>query len=251
MPHRFEILDGAIFIADAHENEKRDNFWRFLSDIESKKILPTQLFLMGDMFDLLVGEITATHKFAQKYIDKLEILAKNFPIFYFEGNHDFNLKSLFKNVKIFSFKHQPQTFYTPAGNILLSHGDKYGNFFYKSYTYFIRNTITSSSLNFLNECLKGAISSYIINNQYKKNICNKIDNFEEKILSKLKYYPTENIKAIFEGHYHQNQNFLHENVSYYNFSSFACDKSYFVVQFAPSMKITQFNLRGSNGNNVR
>ncbi|EAH5875068.1 UDP-2,3-diacylglucosamine diphosphatase, partial [Campylobacter coli] len=46
---------------------------------------------MGDIFDLLIGEISATHEFAKPYIKLLEELALKMEIIYLEGNHDFNL----------------------------------------------------------------------------------------------------------------------------------------------------------------
>ncbi len=248
MLHKVE--NGAVFIADAHENEQRDDFWQFLLLVEKGDIKPSSLFLMGDIFDLLVGEVELTHKFAKKYIDKLEFLAKRFPIYYFEGNHDFNLKPLFLHVKVFSFFEQPQVFKTPLGDILLSHGDQYEDFSYKIYTYVIRNKFTCKVLNALNNLTNGYLHVEILNSQKHKKICQKIDNFQDKIDNKLKFYPTKNIKAIFEGHYHQNRKFVYKDLIYYNFSSFACDKSYFVVQFGKSMKITRLNVRGKNGNNV-
>ncbi len=246
----YDIKNGSIFIADAHENDDRDYFWQFLLLVEKGQIKPASLFLMGDMFDLLVGEVKLTHKFAQKYIEKLEMLALKFPIFYFEGNHDFNLSSFFKNVKVFSFNDQPQVFKSPAGDILLLHGDRYENFLYRFYTYFIRNSTVCKGINILNNALKGFLHVKILKNQKSKNICKKIDGFKDMVFSKLKFYPTINIKAILEGHYHQNKKFSYNDLVYYNFSSFACDQSYFVVQFDPSMKITQLNLRGKHGNNV-
>ena len=66
------LQDKAIFIADAHESENRDDFFKFLKKIENKEITTPQLFLMGDMFDLLVGDIAYTVKKYQKYIDLIE-----------------------------------------------------------------------------------------------------------------------------------------------------------------------------------
>ena len=93
------IKENAIFIADAHENENRRGFWKFLQALKNKEIKTPQLFLMGDIFDLLIYEIKATHKFALAYINILEQLADDIEIFYLEGNHDFNLAKFFNKVK--------------------------------------------------------------------------------------------------------------------------------------------------------
>ncbi|EAL5650272.1 UDP-2,3-diacylglucosamine diphosphatase, partial [Campylobacter lari] len=89
------IKENAVFIADAHENENRRGFWEFLQALKNDEIQTTQLFLMGDIFDLLIYEIKATHKFAMPYIELLEELAKKIEIIYLEGNHDFNLARFF------------------------------------------------------------------------------------------------------------------------------------------------------------
>ncbi|HEC1767495.1 TPA: metallophosphoesterase, partial [Campylobacter lari] len=101
------IKENAIFIADAHENENRRGFWEFLQTLKNKKIQTPQLFLMGDIFDLLIYEVKATHDFAKAYINLLEELADEIEIIYLEGNHDFNLTKFFKKVKVFSIKQQP------------------------------------------------------------------------------------------------------------------------------------------------
>lgn len=245
-----KISQGAIFIADCHENKQREWFWKFLCDIKANKITPSELFLMGDIFDLLVGEITFTHSFAKKYINLLDELAKKIPIFYFEGNHDFNLQKIFSHVKVIPLQNQPMIFKYKNQKILLSHGDIYGDLSYILYTKFIRHSFTCKVLNTLNNALNGYISNKILHAQKSKNICKKIKNFKQNINVKLQKYPLKNIDVVCEGHYHQNENFTCKGVMYQNFSSFACDKSYFVVQSHKSIKFTQIKLRGNNGINI-
>ncbi|EOH9638616.1 metallophosphoesterase, partial [Campylobacter jejuni] len=127
------LQNGAILIADAHENEQRKGFWEFLQALKKGKISTPQLILMGDIFDLLIGEISATHEFAKPYIELLEELALKIEIIYLEGNHDFNLSCFFKRVKIFNLQEQPikLNLHTSKGNnlvlnnafIKLAHGD--------------------------------------------------------------------------------------------------------------------------------
>ncbi|EPA1149729.1 UDP-2,3-diacylglucosamine diphosphatase, partial [Campylobacter jejuni] len=78
------LQNGAILIADAHENEQRKGFWEFLQALKKGKISTPQLILMGDIFDLLIGEISATHEFAKPYIELLEELALKIEIIYLE-----------------------------------------------------------------------------------------------------------------------------------------------------------------------
>ncbi len=233
----YELKDGAVFISDCHENEKRRFFWQFLCEIEKQK--PSQLFLMGDIFDLFIGGVSASEDFASPYVKKLESLANKFEIYYFEGNHDFNLSSYFSNVKVFSLSSQPMLFKSPHGGVLLSHGDFCSGLGYKIYTKIIRNKSVLKALNFLNKHLNDAISKAILQNQYKKNLCKKISNFKTLISKKLWHYPLKDVKFIFEGHYHQDKSFNYKDLIYQNFSSFSCDKSYFVVQFNKNLKIVK------------
>lgn len=242
MPHKIE--NGAIFIADAHENHKRKDFDSFLTALENGDIQAPQLFLMGDIFDLLVGDIGFTCKANFAYIKRLDTLATKFPIYYFEGNHDFNLSKLFLHVKTFSFKEQPATFSTPCGEVLLLHGDRYGGGLYRAYVALIRSKTVLFCLNWLDIFSKNRISAKIIEKLSRKKICKKIDNFKSIISSKLRHYDTSSKVGVFEGHYHQNENYLFNGLIYRNFSSFACDKSYFVVQFTSGIKFTQVKLRG-------
>lgn len=77
------------------------------TSLKKGKISTPQLILMGDIFDLLIGEISATHEFAKPYIELLEELALKIEIIYLEGNHDFNLSCFFKRVKILTYKSSP------------------------------------------------------------------------------------------------------------------------------------------------
>lgn len=241
-----KIEDGAIFIADAHENPKRKDFDTFLTALENGTIKASQLFLMGDIFDLLVGDISFTCKENATYIQRLDALATKLPIYYFEGNHDFNLSKLFLHVKVFSFKEQPTVFSTPYGEVLLLHGDRYGGVAYRVYVALIRSKTVLFFLNWLDFLVKNRISFEIIEKLSRKKICKKVDNFKDIISSKLRYYNTLGVVGIFEGHYHQNKNYLFNGLIYRNFSSFACDKSYFVVQLSSGIKFTQEKLRGKN-----
>ncbi|MDX1808383.1 MAG: UDP-2,3-diacylglucosamine diphosphatase [Sulfurospirillaceae bacterium] len=239
-----DVKEGAIFISDAHENDNRDYFWQFLLAVESKKIEATQLFLMGDMFDLLVGEVKYLRKKYQRYIDLLEKIALEIEVFYFEGNHDFVLEKIFKNVKLYKIEEQPVLFSIDEKKLLLLHGDKYGGQRHMLYTSIIRNKTVLKTLNFFDSISRNYISKKILNKLLKKNICTEIDAFEHIIRAKIKKFINIDTDIIAEGHYHQNKNFNVNNIKYINFPSFACNQSYFIVQFSSNMKFVENKLRG-------
>lgn len=246
MSPEISIKEGALFIADAHDSATRTFFFEFLQ--QCLKNPPPQLFLMGDMFDLLVGNVAYGVRQYQPYIALIEQIADRCEVFYFEGNHDFNLAPLFPHVRVFSIEQQPLHVSFPDGSKgLLLHGDKYGDAIHRTYTSIIRNTSVLWVLDKLDRLMKGAISKAIQNDQCRKNLCRNIHEFEAMIAHKLPQYPCEGIKWIAEGHYHQGNTFVMNNVKYFNFESFACNQSYFTVQSSQKTQFARMQVRGCNG----
>lgn len=244
MSPNLTIQEGALFIADAHDSAERSFFFDFLLHV--KKNPPPQLFLMGDMFDLLVGNVLYGVQQYQRYIDLIEEIGQSCDVYYFEGNHDFNLSSLFLHVKVIPIEEQPLACTLPSGKrALLLHGDKYGSLLHRCFTKIIRNQNLLNVLNTLDQFLTGAISQKIQNNQRKKMLCRRIENFATLMQRKLYLYPETEVIA--EGHYHQNVDFMVSGVHYINFSSFACNQSYFSVQSSSETEFAQKQLRGCNG----
>jgi len=235
-----KILNGAIFIADAHENDRRDSFYKFLQQIDSKEIIAPQLFLMGDMFDLLVGKVEYCVKKYQKYIDLINKISFQVEIFYFEGNHDFGLENIFEKVKVIPIQKQPMKFVLEdETSVYLSHGDKYGGFVHNTYTKFIRSNNILKILHQIDKIADNYIVKAIEKDQFKKNLCKKIDNFEKIINSKISNYKVQQNSYIVEGHYHQNYRFIQKGVNYINLPSFACNQSYFIVECFRNEKFTR------------
>lgn len=230
MYHSLELKEGAILISDVHFNQNRREFEEFLNFIEKNK--PPQLLLFGDIFDLLISEIEYTIKINKKVIDKLNTLSKEMEIIYFEGNHDFNLKKIFDKIKIIPIENQPTLFKFKNLNLLLSHGDVNIGFNYKIYSKIIRNRVILFILNFVDgKLLKDKISKAIFNWLEKKSICRKFSNFQEFISSRLNNFENlSNIDFVIEGHFHQGGKFKFNHLIYINISSFACEKSFFIIK---------------------
>ncbi|MCV6607258.1 MAG: metallophosphoesterase [Campylobacterales bacterium] len=229
MSHR--LLDGAIFIADSHYSPKNPKFLDFLQKVDRGEIKTPQLILLGDNFDLLIPRIKKTVENNQEPIELIQKISKKIEVVYFEGNHDFLLKGLFKNAKVFSFFQQPIIFEGNGKSFLISHGDKSNNTKHTITTTLFRNIII---VNFLDFFTLNFLNNNYINNLteklQKKNICSKIKNFQEiieKRLSKTDF----NVNYVIEGHFHQGVSFDTEKYKYLNIESFACSKSYIVVEF--------------------
>ena len=226
-----KVKNGAVFIADAHESSSTSYFYEFLKKVDSGKIKTPQLFLMGDMFDLLVGDVTYTVRKYQKYIDLINKISLHVEVVYFEGNHDFRLQNLFKNVNVIPFQMQPfKSSLEDSTIVYLSHGDRFEEPLYITYTKIIRSPIVLKFLNMIDFLFFNKVSKTIQNNQLKKDLCRKISNFKEIISSKLDRYNAKSGEFVVEGHYHQNYKFSQSGINYINLPSFACNQSYFIVE---------------------
>ncbi|MCV3453812.1 UDP-2,3-diacylglucosamine diphosphatase [Campylobacter sp. FU_520] len=209
--------------------------------LKDKKIQTSQLFLMGDIFDLLIYEVKATHGFAKAYIDLLEELADEIEIIYLEGNHDFNLAKFFKNVKVFSIKQQPLLCeFQDKTLVKLTHGDIFLKPFLQFCLKSLRNHYLLFFLNFLNVISKEKITQKILKNQNKKQLIRKIPHFSALVKERLKHY---NIGFIIEGHYHQDVFLEYENIKYLNLATFAYKESFFVVKYEPEIRFHKIELK--------
>jgi len=219
------IKENAIFIADSHFNENRSELLVFLQKLQSNEIKTTQLFLMGDMFDFISGESVYFIKQNQEIITLLNTLSKNVEMIYLEGNHDYNLKKLFPNIKVFSKKEQPLLATYKDKTVALSHGDLYVGASYDLYCKVIRNRVLLKFLNFID--VNSWLSKKIHFALLAKNICHNLSNFEEIVQKRVNYFSED---IIIEGHYHQGKQFEFDNKKYINIPSLTCSKEYSLIR---------------------
>ncbi|OPA76455.1 UDP-2,3-diacylglucosamine hydrolase [Campylobacter pinnipediorum subsp. pinnipediorum] len=239
-----DIKDGAIFVSDAHENENRDKLLVFLKDIKDKKIQTTQLFLLGDIFDFVTGYTEYSMKFYDKHIKLIKEISNDIEVFFIEGNHDFKMSNLFKDtsVKVFEISSQPVKFKALNSDIQIAHGDNFLPFISKYALLFLRVKPFLIFMNFVDKIFNFKISKWILNKLKFKKLDYKIPNFKELIRPKLRYY---NADYVIEGHYHQGCVFDIENKKYINLPCFACNQSYFIVEYEnDKIKFIKKNLKG-------
>lgn len=237
------LHDDAIIITDAHfQVGIRETLYDFLLKIRKGQIKTTQLIMMGDMFDLLVGSISHTMQENGHIISLINSLSQDIEVLYFEGNHDFNLKELFPHVILFPIQNQPLICLYHEQTIALSHGDLFQSFWYRVYTTWIRNPFTLKVLNFIDSLGSNFISKNILNKQKNKDICQKIENFSQIIKQKSKKYDIagNGFDVICEGHYHMHEEYSFEECRYKLFASFACDNIYFRINFKDSIVFTPY-----------
>ena len=195
-----KIKEHAIFIADSHYPHHGDAFLVLLKKLECGEVKTSQLFLMGDNFDLLFGHNTYIQTFSSEAIKLLQKLSQNIEIHYFEGNHDFCLQELFPHIHVYSREAQPICFLLNEKKVAMSHGDKYvTGFGYNFYTKLLRNKITLQLLK--------PLGKYIISHRMKelskKNICKPYNGFEKRVEQIMMHYKA--VDLVIEGHFHQSK----------------------------------------------
>lgn len=192
------IKEQALFIADSHYPHHGDAFLDLLKKLESEELQTSQLFLMGDNFDLLFGYNDYIKIFSQEAIALLHTLSKKLEIHYFEGNHDFCLHELFPDIQVYSREQQPVVFQLGDKKVAISHGDKYATGFgYDFYCKVLRNKTTLTLL----KPFEKAIINHRMKKLSKKQICFTFHGFEKRVGQILKNYTEADL--VIEGHFHQ------------------------------------------------
>jgi len=228
MYHSLELKEGAFVVSDAHYSHNRVEFLDFLKAIKTKKLHPTQLIFLGDIFDTLFGQVSFTLEINREAIGILNEISKEIEIIYLEGNHDYNLKKIFPHIKVFSIKSQPVEMSFFKQKVLLSHGDIESPLGYNIYTAIIRNPFVLNILNLFNNAFDHIIIKKLDEYLSKKDDCKEIAGFEELIQKRLlgKY----SCDIFIEGHFHQNMGFKLKDFRYINLAAFACNQRYFIVE---------------------
>jgi UDP-2,3-diacylglucosamine hydrolase len=217
-----KLQEGAIFISDAHYSFKHKELLGFFKALHQQHIQTPQLILMGDVFDLLFGGIAKTIERNQAVIELINTLSDNIEIIYLEGNHDFNLASVFPAVTLFPMQQQPVKCLYKGQDILLAHGDFNGPFSYRLYTWLIRSRAVLATLNLFNKITKQSILTALDRKLSRKDDCQKMHDFETHIRRHLSRVSLEKCILFIEGHHHQDSSFMIENCQYVNLPAFAC-----------------------------
>ncbi|MBU1659633.1 UDP-2,3-diacylglucosamine hydrolase [bacterium] len=237
MFHNIQIKEGAFLVSDAHYSHLRPHFLDFLKEIRSKKLLPTQLILMGDIFDALFGGVSYTQKINEEAIEILNAISLEIEVIYLEGNHDFNLQKIFPHAKIFPIAQQPLACGLNDKKVMLAHGDYGSDLGYRIYTFLVRNPVVLWILSIIDR-----LSNHLILNKLDAYLSKKDDCKEFKGFKKFVSKRVENrfiCDYFAEGHFHQNKSIHFENFTYINLGAFACNQRYFIVKSSPEVEILE------------
>ena len=219
------IERGAVFIADAHYNTHRTDLLDLCDAILQEDIVTTQMWLMGDIFDLLIGPLEHLVTYNHPLIEKLQALSLKIPIIYFEGNHDFLLASLFPKIYVIPRTQHPVILRQDGKVFALSHGDIFTPWGYNLYTWLLRSSVTIKFLDWLTtNRWNGKFALWQVQRLAPKKLCRSIANFEA--LVKKRYVHLSGIDEVIEGHFHQGVMIKDAAWHYTNLPAYACDQRY-------------------------
>ncbi|WP_353662139.1 UDP-2,3-diacylglucosamine diphosphatase [Hydrogenimonas sp. SS33] len=243
-----ELKEGAWFIADVHYSRFKTDFYRFLLDAQ-KGDLPPQIFLMGDIFDLLFGNAPNSIEPNRKMVDLLLRISRRTEMIYLEGNHDFGLKRIFgSRMQVVPRFAQP-LFATFGGKrIALHHGDILQGIGYEFYTALIRNPLVDRVLNRVDTWKEGAIIAWLERYNAKKRPCYRIEDFETKMRERMETLRKRyRFDLWIDGHYHQDVRFRFDGVDYINLPAYACDRRYTILEKGPDGPVFR---KAKDGNGI-
>ncbi len=237
MSHNLELKEGAFVISDAHYSHRRPELLNFLQNIQAKKLSPSQIIFMGDIFDTLFDNVPYTHKINSQIIDVINQISQKVEVVYIEGNHDFNLTKIFPDAKVFGIETQPIIMTYKDKKVLLAHGDIESPLLYRVYTAVVRNSVVTSFLNILDLISGHKIINKLDDYLGKKEDCKEFVGFREFIEKRLlsKYH----CDYFIEGHFHQNKTLEFEDFIYINLAAFACNQRYFIVKSFKDVKLLE------------
>jgi UDP-2,3-diacylglucosamine hydrolase len=222
-PRTVTLEPGAWLIADAHYAHYQPALHEFLSPLTDED-LPPQLFLMGDIFDLLFGNAPNSIEPNRKMVDVLERISQTCEVVYLEGNHDFGLEPIFGDtMRIVRRSQQPLYAECGGKRVALHHGDILQGIGYEVYTALIRNPLIDRVLNRIDTFRNGAIIGWLEAYNRRKEPCYRIGDFDAKVRRRMEILSRRYDFDIWvEGHFHQDVSREFGNRRYVNLPSFAC-----------------------------
>ena len=234
-----------VTISDVHIREPGDKqeafFLSFLSSEET--IQSDTIFLLGDIFDLVVGSHIEFQKRFERIFDRLiELVNMGKTIYQFEGNHDFHFKDLIENINskdcqvgTWSYINEPIVFDFNNTKILFAHGDELEkeDKSYVKYRKFIRSRFINLLANHVVPYFAiEKIGLFFANRSRKRNVKdygNHYDNEGVKLAfrNKLKdVYEEYGVSVIICGHSHCIDEWNYGEFVYFNNGFFPKTKTF-------------------------
>ena len=239
-----------VSISDVHikvaDDEQSQLLSAFLSSKDTEEA--DEIILLGDIFDLMVGN---KEQYIEKYsalFKKLEaLLIKGKVLHYFEGNHDFHVKNLFQSWSTKIGFSEKMNFHKTIlvkkigkRKILFTHGDdiEIENLSYKIYKKLINNKV----LEFIGDYIMPySMIEWIGQRASKKSRARNKRKYEKsaELIERIRFKFRESarraskkyaVDVIVCGHSHVMDHFHEDGLEYLNSGYAPHEKSYIVIE---------------------
>ena len=229
----YEINSDALILSDSHSQYNRMELIKVLQNLNP---IPSQIILLGDILNLLIGSIKSSIKQNQDALQVLEELSKKTKILYLEGNHDFNLSPILKNAMKIQRGVQPIICRFKCKYLLLAHGDIFLSKKYEIYAKVLRSYLLTLMLKIIDFLSFGRVYNYIAKKVQNKTI--KIPNksqidsvIQKRIIAYEKYMQKKNIKVdyVIEGHFHMKKRKKTKDFLYIAMPPYLYDKKIYTL----------------------
>lgn len=216
-----KLNSDALFIADAHYNpcnaKELVDYLYMLNHCP-----PSQLFLMGDIAQVFVGNLRSSIRSNMPLLQALNSL-RDTQIFWLEGNHDFALKNIAKhklldNTIFIPRSEQPLRVQFEGKKYLLAHGDLFLGLRYSAYINIMRkSTIWFWLIDFLSSGeIYGEVEEKLYDKPIRKHNFHFFEFAAKRILSYKKYSLKKDcdFDGIIEGHFHVGKRIQIKGIDY-------------------------------------
>ena len=209
-----QISSKSIFISDIHLTQNnqliKNSFFSFLDNFPEEV---NNLFIVGDLFDLWIGDDVRNKLVEDLHLKLRKITNNKKNIFFFHGNRDFLVGESFCKTSNMKLIHEPTVFEFFGYKTLILHGDQLctEDVDYQNFCKIVRNKQWQSEFLSLSipERLKIAKN---VRNESSISLASKDDDITDVTdQTVLKYFKTYKVTHIIHGHTHRPKIHLIEN----------------------------------------
>ena len=117
---------ASLFISDLHlEADRPDIADQFLRFLETEALNADALYILGDLFEVWVGDDDPNEHYAWIKQGLRKLTRKDVPVFFMHGNRDFMIGEEFARETGIEILADPHVIDIHGERVLLSHGDAY------------------------------------------------------------------------------------------------------------------------------
>lgn len=212
---------AAWFVSDIHLKDINERsgilLLRFLRSLSRGERPVTHLFLLGDIFDLWVGESDYFYRRFQPIVNELtELRRQGVEIHYFEGNHDLHMSRFWEGALGIPCWTEAKYFQLGQKILRLEHGDLINleDQAYLKYRGFVRHPVMEKVAYLLPGPVLGALGDWASRTSRKYSSVDRAAR-EEQLRQMIRHHAFRSFKekpfdAVISGHMHITDDFEFE-----------------------------------------